>query len=316
MKGLLRLTVNWLPYNVRLGLCLLAFLNSGWLIQSLGAAPQPAKAAVAKPRESDLTPLELTEIDRAFERLYNYDFKGAHVLINQYLAKHPDDPLPYNVRAAAYMFEELGRLKILEAEFFQDDDRLSSKAKLKPDPAVKEKFDQALAEGRIRANKLFAANPKSAEALFQLSFNVGLRSDYLSLVEKKYLASFGLIKESTRYAQQCLDIDPSFGDAYLTRGLSEYIVGSVNVLFRWVVRFDDVRGDKKQGIEILQRTVHTGRYFGPFAKIILALVYLRDKKPAVTIDLLSQLAVDYPENQLIKTELAKVKEEMKAGRIR
>src|ERR1700704_2437717 len=75
------------------------------------------------------------EIDQAFSRLYNFDFPGAHAALNRRINSHPEDPLPYAVRASADMFYELDRLSILEGEFFSDDKRIADKKNIKPDPA-------------------------------------------------------------------------------------------------------------------------------------------------------------------------------------
>src|SRR5689334_1640211 len=80
---------------------------------------------------------ESSPIDQAFASMYNANSSGAHRLLNDYIAKQPDDPLPYSVRAAAYLFGELDRLMILESEFFSDDRRISEKKKLKADPGVR-----------------------------------------------------------------------------------------------------------------------------------------------------------------------------------
>ena len=39
--------------------------------------------------------------DEAFDRLYNFDFSAAHSVIDRYISQHPDEPLPYAMRASA-----------------------------------------------------------------------------------------------------------------------------------------------------------------------------------------------------------------------
>ena len=79
------------------------------------------------------------EIDQAFVRMYNTDFRGAHTLLDRYISAQPSDPLGYAVRASAYLFSELYRLGILESEFFADDKRIIEKKKLAPDADVETK---------------------------------------------------------------------------------------------------------------------------------------------------------------------------------
>ena len=60
----------------------------------------------------------------ALQRMYNFDFEGAHKLINEQAAMAPSDPACYWVRAAAYLFSELDRLEILQSDFFESDNRI------------------------------------------------------------------------------------------------------------------------------------------------------------------------------------------------
>src|SRR4051794_11315165 len=56
----------------------------------------------------------IPELHAALERMYNFDFVGAHKRLDAYISVHPAQPLGYSFRAAAYLFTELDRLKILE----------------------------------------------------------------------------------------------------------------------------------------------------------------------------------------------------------
>src|SRR5215471_10937565 len=92
-----------------------------------------------------------TVFDEAFNRLYNFDFATAHSLIDRYIVQHPEEPLPYAMRASAYLFTELDRLGILESQFFADDKRIIDKKKLAPDPVIRTKFLQAVSDAQSRA---------------------------------------------------------------------------------------------------------------------------------------------------------------------
>jgi hypothetical protein len=43
---------------------------------------------------------------------------------------------------------------------------------------------------------------------------------------------------------------------------------------------DGVDGDKQKAIDNLNRVASQGRHLGSFARILLALIYLREKQPA------------------------------------
>jgi hypothetical protein len=249
---------------------------------------------------------EPPEIGEAFHRLYNFNFPAAHQVLDQYISGHAQEPLPYAVRASAYLFFELDRLGILEGEFFTDDNKIAAKKGLKPDPGIRAQFLKAIDDTRTRANAALAANPQDHNALFAMCITQGVTTDYMALVEKRQMKSLIPAKDSNRYAQQLLRIDPKFYDAYLTTGITEYMVGSLPFFVRWFVHFDNVQGNKEQGIRNLQVVARNGHYLRPFAKILLGIVYMREKKPQQTEQLLAELTQEYPANPLLRRELTKV----------
>jgi hypothetical protein len=245
-------------------------------------------------------------IDAAVEQMYNFDFPASHQILNQCIAAHPQDPLPYAFRAAADLFYEMDRLGILESEFLVDDDRIVAKKKLQPDATVRAQFYQALGDTGSRAETALRANPNDRAALFSMCISQGVATDYMALVEKRQISSLAPAKRSNSYAQRLLKLDPKYYDAYLTTGFSEYIVGSMPFFIRWFVHFDNVSGSKERGVENVRLVAREGHYFKPFAKILLGIAALREKKPQEARDLLADLARDYPDNPLFRKELAKV----------
>lgn len=245
-------------------------------------------------------------IETAFHYLYSFDFRAAQQTLDRLIASRPRDPLPYGLRAAGHLFFELDRLRILESEFFADDKKIIDKKKLRPDPAVRGALFRAVEDAQSRATAVLAANPKDHDALFAMALTLGVVTDYTALVEKRQLASLSTARRSYRYARELLRNDPGFYDAYLTTGVTEYLVGSLPFFLRWFVRFEDVRGSKDLGIRNLQLVAESGRYLRPFARILLAIVHLREKRLRETKHLLEELAREYPANPLFRKELAKV----------
>ena len=245
-------------------------------------------------------------IDRAFQRLYNFDFAGAHRILDEYQGANSSDPLAYGVRASTYLFQELYRLGILESEFFADYKRLTEKRNLKADPVIRQKLFKAMGEGRRLAQARLAAKADDDDALFTMCIVSGVLTDYTSFVEDKHLSSLSNAKEAQRWALALLKSDPTFYDAYLTTGISEYLVGSLPFFVRWFVRFDQVEGSKEQAVHNLELVASKGRYVGPFARILLAIIHLREKRPEVSHRILVELAREYPENPLIRREMEKI----------
>lgn len=246
------------------------------------------------------------ELAAAFARMYNFDFPGAHAHIDRYIAENPSNAIGYMARGAALLFSELDRLGILETEFFLDDDRIADKKKLKPDPDLRRRFYETTAKAQSLAEATLARDSQNTDALFSLALVYGLLTDYGAFVEKRQIASLGHAKTSQKYAVRLLAIDPGYADAYLTKGVSEYLLGSLPFFVRWFVRFEQAEGSKEKAVENLKLVAQNGRYMGPFARILLAVIALRDKRRDEARAWLGGLVRDYPQNPLLRRELAKV----------
>ena len=157
-----------------------------------------------------------------------------------------------------------------------------------------------------RAEAALSADPDDRPALFAMCIAQGVATDYMALVEKRQLSSLSPAKRSNSYAQRLLKLDPKYYDAYLTTGFSEYILASMPFIIRWFVHFENVSGNKERGVENVRLVAREGHYFKPFAKILLAIAALREKRLQEARDLLADLARGYTNNPLFRTELAKV----------
>jgi tetratricopeptide (TPR) repeat protein len=211
------------------------------------------------------------------------------------------------------MFMEFDRLHILEGEFFEDDKAIESKKKLKADPEIKAAFDKNVETAQTLAKAALAKNPNDQNALFAYSVATGVQMDYASLVAKRGLTSLSYAKEAQGFTHRLLQLNPKFVDAYLTKGFSQYLLSSLPFFVRWFVHFDGAEPDKQAGIENLVRVANHGHYFKAYAKILLAIIYLREKQPERSAKLLTELSKEYPENPLLPKELSKIEEAMARG---
>jgi len=245
-------------------------------------------------------------IEAALDRMYNFDFEAAHGILDTYLEDRPGDPVGLAFRASVHLFDELDRLRILETEFFRDDDKLADKKKVKPDPEVREQMMDALALAEEGALVRLAASAEDVDALFALCMKEGVLTDYRALVEKKGIKSFSSARAANTHAMRLLDLEPNYYDAHLTGGINEYLIGSLPFFVRWFVKIEGVEGDKDRAFERLELVADKGRYLGPFARILMSVMALREDQPELAQELLVGLARDYPENPLLQKELEKV----------
>jgi hypothetical protein len=245
-------------------------------------------------------------LDQGFRRLYDLDFAGAQKNFESWERQNPDNPMGPVSEAAGVLFSEFNRLGVLETQFYEDDSVFAARKKYDVDLRQKTLFEQRLARAENLARSRLARDAKDRDALFAMTLASGLRSDFLALIEKRNMASLHYTKEATAWANQLLAADPKCYDAHLASGVSRYIIGSMAAPVRWILRIGGISGDKAGGISELQITAREGRLLAPFARILLAIAYVREKQPAQARQLLLSLQHEFPNNPLFGRELARL----------
>jgi hypothetical protein len=264
----------------------------------LAALPTSARAADV--------PVTRTSLDQGFRLLYNLDFDQAHQLFLSWQSEHPQDPVGPTAEAAGLLFSEFHRLGILESQFYADDKSFLSREKVVPDPRVRDGFNAALARAQTVATARLASTPQDRDALFAMTLSSGLQADYAAMIEKHNLPSLRFTRQANDWAAKLLAVDPNCYDAHVATGFSKYIIGSMAAPLRWIMRLGGVAGDKKEGIAELELTAEHGHYLAPFARILLAIAYVRDKDTARARGVLAALRDEFPKNPLFAREISRL----------
>jgi len=248
----------------------------------------------------------LPALDQGFRRLYDLDFSGAQKDFERWEQQNPDNPVGPISEAAGVLFSEFNRLGVLEAQFYENDSSFAARKKYHVDATTRAVFEQRLRKAEELARVRLAHDAKDRDALFAMTLTYGLRSDFAALIEKRNLASLHYTKEASLWANQLLAADPHCSDAHLAGGISRYIIGSMAAPVRWILRVGGIPGDKAAGIAELQITARDGRLLAPFARILLAIAYVREKQTARARELLLSLQNEFPNNPLFARELTRL----------
>lgn len=273
----------------------------GWVLAAIFAAHCfvcPTVHAKDIPGPASMSPL-----DRGFAGLYNLDFGGAQQDFAAWQKMHPEDPMGPVSEAAGFLFSEFNRLGVLEAQFYENDDAFDKRPKLTPDPTLRDHFHDAIARTENLAQARLGKDPKDRDALFAMTLSSGLQADYAALIEKRNLASLHFTKQASASAQELLAVCHNCYDALLATGFSKYIIGSMAAPVRWILRMGGLPADKQGGITDLQTTAEHGHYLAPFARILLAIAYVREKDKPRAVELLTGLQREFPGNSLFPREI-------------
>ncbi len=241
-----------------------------------------------------------------YHDMYNLRFDAAHKTFQAFERANPDRPLGPVSDAAAYLFFEFEQLNVLRSEFFASNNNFLSRRKLDASPQVKHDFEAALDKSKQLSEAILKVNPGDRDALLAEVVRIALHADYLALIEKDNWQALIEIKQARGDADELIKKYPDCYDAYLAMGVENYLLSQKAAPVRMLLRWTGAQTDKQQGLKYLQVVADKGHYLQPYAKILLAIAALRDDKRQQAVELLKQLAEQFPGNGLFQEELKKL----------
>ena len=231
-------------------------------------------------------------IDKAF----NMDYPGADALFRKAVELDPEDPTGYAFQAVNHLFGS-------EVSFDPKQREASLEAMLRC-------VGEALARGEQRVAK----NPRDGEAYFAMAlartakFRWALRKKQpLTAAQEAY----GLWSCLERAQQE----DPENHDSYLLTGLIRYHIDHLPDLSRFLSSLLITQGDRRRGLQDLERAATRGDLLRDLARSELISVYLNfEKQPVRALPLARELQRKYPRNYNFSFALANIQSEMRQFR--
>ena len=234
-----------------------------WTLTAHAAALPPALEAPAQ---------------RTLALIYNMEFDAALTSAQTVVALAPASPAGYYYRAAAYWQWRL----------------------VARDPQQRATLLMALHDAVRRTLEVAERLPadRAAEAAFYLGAAYGTQAR-LYVVEKQYFKALGAAKKGGAYLQRCVELDPTWHDAYLGLGVYHYylarVPGFVRGLAQWLIGLE---GARDRGLQELEIAHSKGVLAAPEAMSILAKIYASagEQQYDKARSLLESLAQQYPGN--------------------
>jgi hypothetical protein len=264
------------------------------------SAQQPAAATRGAVMEADPSGLLL---DSGFKKLYELNFDGARTDFIAYQKARPDDPMGKAAEAASYLYQQFDTKGILTSDFFLNDNRFLGGIDGTPSQNRNMPFEDTVKQSREMAKKRVKTDSRDIQGLLVLTIADGMESNYDAFIQKKQMSALSFMKQGEAEANAVLAIDPSSQDAYVALGMANYVIGCLPSYKKAFLWFGGVHGDRLRGIQLMQTAADHGRYLSPFAKIMLALAYEREKQPEKARVLLAELSTQFPSNRIFAHEL-------------
>lgn len=243
-------------------------------------------------------------IQKGWDHFYNLEYQQAIQTFESAIAEAPKTPENYNYLAQAILYKELYRLGALESELLTGNNYFIRTEKIRPDPEENARFLAAVEKAMRLAQDRLKANPEDEEALYALGSAYALRTNYHFLVQKAWRSAVSDASQARRHHNRVLQLNPKNHDAMLIQGAYDYAIGSLPWHARLLSFLTGRRGDKNRGIRTIALVAGKGKLNRVDAQVLLAILYRREKQPALAIQALDPLIRAYPRNYLFRMEKA------------
>jgi len=274
----------------------------------IGAVLAPPTSAGANPASDALRA-------RAAEQIYNLDRDLAIATYRQAIAADPQDAAAYRGLASGlWLSITFRRGNMTVDDYLGKVSRPSSQSSQSPAPppetiaAFREALDRAMAIARARV----AANPKDADAHYQLGAAVGLRAAFVATVDGSALGAFRAAREAYEEDELVLRLDSQRKDAGLIVGTYRYIVATLALPLRWVAYVAGFGGDRAKGLHLIEEAAAYAGDSQTDARFALILLYNREGRFDDALKQLQILKDRYPRNRLVWLEMGSTN--LRAGR--
>ncbi len=245
-------------------------------------------------------------IEKAFDHYYNLEYDESIEIFRQVVAERPNDPEIHADLAQAILYRELFEVGALESELVSGTNSFLRRPKVEPSEADQREFEYSIARAIEITDRQLEEDGNNVEALYVQGVAHGLKSNYDFLVRKAWMDALKSATRSRKLHSKILDIDPDMIDARMIPAVHEYVVGSLPWYIRMISSLTGFSGDKEGGITTLEEIAERGDRNRHNARVLLSVLYRREKRPADAIPLLRKLIADFPRNYLMRMEMVQM----------
>jgi len=169
---------------------------------------------------------------QASKALYNLDRDRAQDFYQKAVAADPRDAGAYRGLASALWLSITFRRGNMTVDDYMGGVARTKAAFPPPPPETVMAFNDALGRALSLARERLSANPRDADAHYEVGAAMGLRASYTATVDSSNMGAFRAAREAYDEHEKVLNLDASRKDAGLIVGTYRYIVASLAMPLR------------------------------------------------------------------------------------
>lgn len=241
------------------------------------------------------------------DSLYNLEFDLAEKHFRLLTEIEPENPANWNQLASALWLRIVARQEKLNLESFSGAslgrDDSTDIIEAQEEKQLRETISLAI----TTSDALLRRNPRDVEALYAKGAAKAQLAVFEALAKRAYFAAYKAAREANDLHREVLKQDPGNRDAELTIGIYDYTISSIPGWFRFFLGVFGVRGgDKERGLSTVADVARNGKRTATDAKILLVVMYNREKRYGESLALLTELQSRYPRNYLFELSRASI----------
>jgi tetratricopeptide (TPR) repeat protein len=240
---------------------------------------------------------------KASVHTYNLEHDLALAAFRQAVAADPQDAAAYRgVASALWLSITFRRGNMTVDDYLGRPNKPNASPLPNPPSEAVAGFRDAIDRAIAIAKRRIEANPKDADAHYQLGAAVGLRASYTATVEGSVMGAFRAAREAYDEHETVLSLQPQRKDAGLIVGTYRYIVAALSLPLRMVAYVVGFGGGKERGITMIEEAASYPGESQTDARFALTLLYNREKRYDEALKQLATLRERYPRNRLMWLE--------------